>query len=150
MPEKMLKEYLDRNRVPYHVIYHRPAFTAQEVAASAHIPGSALAKTVVVEVDHRLAMAVVPATKRVDLDRVKEAANAREVRIAREEEFSACFPGCEVGAEPPIGELYGMEVYLSADIARSKVVNFSGGTHSELINMAYRDYENLVRPTLMT
>jgi Ala-tRNA(Pro) deacylase len=149
MPVTQLKEFLDRNNVKYVTIAHSLAYTAQEVAASAHIPGKDLAKTVVVKLDGKLAMVVVPASKRVNLDLVRQAAGARTAELAQEAEFKDRFPGCDVGAMPPFGNLYGMEVLASEELAADDEVAFNAGTLTELIRMSWKDYQRLVQPKLV-
>ncbi|MEW5995053.1 MAG: YbaK/EbsC family protein, partial [Candidatus Zixiibacteriota bacterium] len=108
MPVKKLKDFLDSNDVKYVVISHSPAFTAQQIAASAHIPGKELAKTVMIKIDGRMAMAVLPASYRVDFSLLKTATGGASVELANEQEFKNLFPECDVGAMPPFGNLYDM------------------------------------------
>ena len=103
MPVKKLKDFLDAEKVKYIMISHSQAFTAQETAASAHISGKELAKTVMVKIDGKMAMAVLPASYRVDFELLKKAAGAKEAELATEDEFKGMFPGCDVGAMPPFG-----------------------------------------------
>jgi Ala-tRNA(Pro) deacylase len=149
MPAAKLKELLEREKVKYVSIAHSTAYTAQEIAASAHIPGKEIAKTVIVKLDGKMAMAVLPATVKVDLDRLREAAGAAKVSLAVEEEFERLFPGCPVGAMPPFGNLYGMEVYVDRGLAEDEEIAFNAGSHAELIRMAYRDFERLAKPRLV-
>lgn len=146
MPVQTLKDFLDDNGVRYTVVSHSPAFTAQEIAESAHISGRWIAKTVMVKIDGRMAMAVLPATCRVDLDLLKDVAGAGTVQLAAEDEFKYRFPGCAVGAMPPFGNLFGMEVFVADILRESEEIAFNAGTHSELIRLAYRDFERLVKP----
>jgi Ala-tRNA(Pro) deacylase len=146
MPLQKLREFLDGNHVKYVTISHSVAYTAQEVAASAHIKGKELAKTVMVVVDGELGMAVVPASSQVDLQLLKGAASARDVRLASESEFKDRFPGCETGAMPPFGNLYGMKVYVAESLTQDKEIAFNAGTHSELIKLDYQDFERLAQP----
>ncbi len=146
MPVQKLKDYLDDNGVKYTLVSHSPAFTAQEIAQTAHIPGKWLAKTVMVKIDGKMAMAVLPATCRVDLDLLKEAAGAKTVQLAAEDEFKYRFPGCAVGAMPPFGNLFGMEVFVADILREDEEIAFNAGTHSELIRLPYRDFERLVKP----
>ncbi len=148
MPLKQLKEFLDSQGVKYVTIGHSAAFTAQEIAASAHIPGKELAKTVIVELDGRLAMAVLPASLKIDFDRLQQAAGAKKAGLADEVQFADLFPGCEVGAMPPFGNLYGMEVYVSECLAEDEEIAFNAGSHTELVRLAYADFERLVQPKL--
>jgi len=148
MPVQKLKEFLDSNSVKYVVIKHSAAFTAQEIAASAHIPGKELAKTVMVKVDGKMSMAVVPASYRVDMQRLKEVAGAGSVDLASEQEFKDMFPACEVGGMPPFGNLYDMDVFVAKSLAEDEEIAFNAGSHTELIRLAYGDFERLVQPTV--
>lgn len=150
MPVKKLKEFLDKERVKYVSIKHSPAYTAQEVAQSAHVPGKDVAKTVMVKVDGKMAMAVLPASSKVDLERLKKAAGAGKVELANESEFKGLFPDCEVGGMPPFGHLYGMAVYCSPELAEDEQIAFNAGSHTELIRLAYRDFERLEKPKIAT
>lgn len=146
MPVQKLKEFLDSNQVKYVQISHSPAVTAQEIAAAAHIPGIELAKTVIAKFDGKMAMAVVPASHQVDFDELKKAAGVSNAELADEKEFKDRFPDCEVGAMPPFGNLYGMEVIVSEALADDEKIAFNAGSHSELIQLPYKDFERLVRP----
>lgn len=147
MPGSRLREFLDKEHVKYVTIGHSPAFTAQEVAASAHIPGKQLAKSVVVRIDGELALVVMPASENIELDRLKAAVGASEVEIASEDEFRDMFPDCETGAMPPFGNLYGVKVFVSQDLREDEEIAFNAGSHSELVKLAYADFERLVHPT---
>lgn len=149
MPLDKLKEFLDDNDIKYVSIRHSPAYTAQEVAASGHIPGRELAKTVIVRLDGNLAMVAVPASEQVSLESLKVTTGANEAEIAEESEFKDHFPGCELGAMPPFGNLFGMDVYVSETLTRDEQIAFSAGSHSELLRMAYRDFERLVEPKVL-
>ncbi len=148
MPVKRLKDFLDQHGVKYVSISHSPAFTAQEIAASAHIPGRELAKTVMVKLDGKMAMAVLPASYQVDLDGLKKLAGAGRIELATEEEFRDLFPGCEPGAMPPFGNLYGMPVFVSETLAEDEEIAFNAGSHTELVRLGYADFVRLVEPKL--
>lgn len=149
MPVKRLKEFLDSHNMKYVTISHSRAFTAQETATSAHIPGKELAKTVMVKADGKMAMAVLPASYKVDFDLLKKATGSGKIEIADEEEFKGLFPGCEVGAMPPFGNLYGMDVFVAKSLAEDEEIAFNAGSHRELVRMAYKDFERLVKPRVM-
>ena len=149
MPVKKLKEFLNSNQIKYVLISHSPAYTAQEIAASAHIPGKELAKTVVVKIDGKLAMAVLPASCQVDFDLLKGAAGARQVELATEQEFRNKFPGCELGAMPPFGNLYDMEVFAAESLSVDEEIAFNAGSHTELLRLAYHDFQRLVVPRVL-
>ena len=149
MPAKMLKELLDSHRIQYVTIPHTPAYTAQEVAASTHTPGMEMAKTVIIKLDGRVAMAVLPAPLHLSLERLRKSTGARTVELASEVEFKDIFPGCEVGAMPPFGNLYDMPVYVARTLADDDEIAFNAGTHTEVIRMHYQDFDRLVHPTLV-
>jgi len=148
MPVKKLKEFLDRENIKYVSIRHSPAYTAQEIAATAHIPGKELAKAVIVKLDGKMAMAVLPASHQIDFNLLKEASGARKVELATEEEFKDMFPDCEIGGMPPFGNLYGMEVFAAKALAGDEEIAFNAGSHSELMRLACKDFERLVKPKI--
>jgi Ala-tRNA(Pro) deacylase len=149
MPVKKLKEHLDSQKIRYVTISHSPAFTAMEVAESAHVPGRVLAKTVVVALDGRMAMAVLPSTLKVDLNLLRESAGAEEAKLATESEFKSLFPDCETGAMPPFGNLYGMDVYVSPSLAEDDQIAFNAGSHTEVMMLAYQDFARIVKPRVV-
>jgi len=124
------------------------AYTAQEVAAAAHVPGKEVAKTVMVKLDGDLAMVVLPATDRVSIERVRAATGAREVELAAEHEFSDLFPKCEVGAMPPFGNLWDLPVFVDEHLREDEVIAFNAGTHTELMKLPYSEFERLVEPVV--
>jgi len=148
MPLSKLREFLDSNNVKYMVISHSLAYTAQGVAALAHVSGKKLAKTVIVKIDGILAMAVVPAADHVDLDRLRILTGAQTVEVATEREFKDAFPDCETGAMPPFGNLYDMPVYADVSLAENEEITFTAGTHRELVRMNWGDMARLVNLTV--
>ena len=149
MPVKILKEFLDSHKVHYETLTHPVTYTAQRTAESVHIRAKELAKTVMVKIDGKMAMAVLPASHRVDLELLQKAAGAKQVELAEEQEFKNLFPGCEVGAMPPFGNLYEMEVYVAASLVEDEDILFNAGSHTELIKMGYNDFESLVQPKIV-
>lgn len=149
MPVKRLKSYLDRNEVTYELLKHPRAYSAQEVAAESHITGWELAKTVIVKLDGTFAMAVLPASEYVDFELFEDAAGVYRVELATEEEFMDLFPGCDLGAMPPFGNLYGMKVYVAPELSEDEFISFNAGSHTELIRLAYADFERLVDPVML-
>lgn len=144
-----LKHLLDDSGVDYATIHHPTTFTAQETAQAAHISGQKVAKTVMAKLDGKLAMIVVPAAHRVNLSALREQTGAHRVELAHENEFEDAFPECELGAMPPFGTLYGMEVFVEQELARNDTIAFNAGTHDELMTMAYRDFARLASPTML-
>lgn len=143
-----LKECLDDNKVKYEVLKHPQVYTAQDVAAATHVPGKELAKSVVVKADDRFVLAVLPAPRKVDTEKLQKELGANEVRMAHESEFASMFPGCELGAMPPFGNLYDVDVYVDSSLTRDEEIVFNAGTHVEAIRMTYKDFERLVTPTV--
>jgi Ala-tRNA(Pro) deacylase len=149
MPANKLTEFLDSEKVKYVSISHSPAYTAQEVAASAHIHGKDMAKTVMITLNGKMAMAVLPASRKIGFDLLQAASGTENVQLAGERAFCDIFPGCEVGAMPPFGNLYGMDVYVSKLLADDAEIVFNAGSHTELIRMAYDDFVRLVKPKVV-
>jgi Ala-tRNA(Pro) deacylase len=149
MPLQRLREFLDQNRVKYLSISHSPAYTAQEIAATAHIPGQELAKTVMVKLDGAMAMAVLPASFQVDLEELRSAAGAEKVELASEAEFKGLFPGCEPGAMPPFGNLWNLPVFACERLAEDEEIAFNAGSHTELVKLSFADFARLVEPRVV-
>lgn len=149
MPLSKLREFLDSQGIRYLICSHSLAYTAQGIAALTHISGKELAKTVIVRIDGELAMVVVPASRHVDLALLKQAAGARAVEIASEQEFKDKFPDCEAGAMPPLGNLYGLAVYADESLSSNQEITFNAGTHRELLRMDWADLVRLVEPTIL-
>lgn len=149
MPCKKLIQYLDENNVKYITITHSQAFTAQQVAASAHIKGKDMAKTVIIKINGKLAMAVLPANFHVDFQLLKEITGNEDVVLAHEPEFKDLFDDCETGAMPPFGNLYGLDVYVAQSLTQNEEIAFNAGNHSELIKMSYADFDKLAKPKVL-
>jgi len=149
MPSQKLKNFLDEKKIKYVTITHSLAYTAQEIAASAHLPGKGFAKTVLIKVKGKLAIAVLPASYKIDFDLLKKSLKTEDVRLANEQEFKDKFPGCEVGAMPPFGNLYGLDTFVAATLVEDEEFAFNAGTHTEIIRMQYHDFEKLVNPTIL-
>ncbi|MDI5984024.1 YbaK/EbsC family protein [Halomonas sp. M4R5S39] len=141
-----VKRFLDDNGVKYVIQQHSPAYTAQEVAEAAHVPGRHFAKCVMVEIDGRLALTVLPATDRVDLQRLARSVGAQSVELAKEADFEDRFPDCEPGAMPPFGNLFELEVFVSPHLAEADLISFNAGSHREVMQLAYSVFDRLVKP----
>lgn len=137
------------NNVEYSLISHSPAYTAPEIAAICHLPGKYLAKVVIIKVDGKFAMVVEPANKRVNFKSFAQLIGANKVELASESEFQNKFPDCELGAMPPFGNLYDMDVYVAESLTEDKQIAFNAGSHDELIRMSFKDYERLVHPNIL-
>jgi len=149
MPLTKLRAFLDEHHIKFVVISHSKAYTAQGIAAIAHIPGQELAKTVIVKLDGSLAMAVLPASYQVDLLALKKLTGVKDAALASEREFKQHFPDCETGAMPPFGNLYSIPVYVDETLTADKEIAFNAGTHLELIRMSFADFKTLVKPDVL-
>lgn len=148
MPMNRLKQFLDRNGVKYEAISHSVAYTAQGIAALMHIPGKELAKTVIVKIGGVFAMAVIPASRQLDLAQLRKAAHTIDVELASEMEFKSKFPDCETGAMPPFGNLYEMTVFADEGLSHDQEIAFNAGSHRELIRLSWGDFQRLVNPVM--
>lgn len=142
-----LEGYLRENGVPFQVQHHAVAYTAQEVAATEHVPGKMLVKVVMVLADDDLVMTALPAPYMLDVDKAGEILG-KKVRLAEEEEFAHAFPDCEVGAMPPFGNLYDVPVYVDESLTQDETIVFQAGTHTDTISARYADFERLAQPTV--
>lgn len=149
MPIRSLDKLLDSRNIAYRSYNHTPTYTAQETAEVLHTTGYEVAKTVLLNVDDRFVIAVLPACEQVNLNQFRQQIGAEEIRLASEDELQAIAPMCDRGSMPPIGNLFGLPVYVSISLAKDEVISFSGGTHTEDIRMSYNDFEWLVQPQLM-
>jgi Ala-tRNA(Pro) deacylase len=140
-----LQGFLDENHIPYSVMTHSTAYTAQGAAATMQISGKELAKTVVLWMDEEMILAVLPAPNHVRLDKLA-AEVGKPVRLATEQEFSSLFPDCELGAMPPFGSLYNLPVYVDESLAGDEAIVFNAGTHRDAIRMRYDDFVHLAKP----
>ena len=146
---RRLKEILDQAKIPYEVYNHPSAFTAQEIAASQHIPGREMAKVVILKIDGSLVMAVVPASRLVSLATVKASLGCKEATLATEDEFAARFPECEIGAMPPFGNFFDLPVYADPVLEMDETIFFNAGNHQQTVKLKYRDFKELVKPRVV-
>jgi Ala-tRNA(Pro) deacylase len=144
-----LQSYLRDHGVCFTLRHHPVAYTAQQVASVEHISGDQLAKPVVVQADGRLAMLVLPASYLVQLTRVGPALGAEEVHLVHEADLAALFADCEVGALPPFGNLYDIDVYVDQTLTKDEFIEFRAGSHTDTLRIAYADFARLVRPTVV-
>jgi Ala-tRNA(Pro) deacylase len=149
MSATQLVDLLESEHVPFARVTHPDAYSAHELAVGAHIPEREVAKTVIVKVDGDLAMAVLPASRDVDVELLEVHLDAERVRLSGESEFRRKFPDCETGAMPPFGNLYGLQVYVDESLTKVPEIAFEAGSHHEAIRLAYKDFERLVRPTVL-
>ncbi len=145
---KRLQTYLDSHKIAYKVLSHDKAFSARRTAEALHVSGDLFAKVVVVKADQRFVMAVVTSTWRIDFKRLEEVLDSKHVRLATEHELAELFPDCEVGTMPPFGNLYNMAVYVDQLLTKDEHIFFDAGTHTGAMKLRYRDFAELVHPTV--
>ena len=143
---RRLKEYLDHELIPYEVMTHDETHRAPELARALHVLAKELAKVVILKVGERFVMAVLPADLKVEVRHLRDVFQTHEVRLATEEEFRALFPDCDLGAMPPFGNLYGMDVYVDECLMTNEQIVFQAGTYSEAVKLPYQTFANLVHP----
>jgi Ala-tRNA(Pro) deacylase len=148
MPVKAIIDYLDQNNIRYIIINHSAAYTASEIAASAHIKGQNLAKTVMVKICDKMNLLVIPAKYQINFDYLKKYTECDSIELANENEFTQLFPDCQTGAMPPFGHLYGMKTYLDKTLTYDEEIAFNAGNHSQLIQLSFKDYMKLVKPEI--
>ncbi len=149
MQSRNIEKYLEKHHVDYEIIEHKPAYTAQEIAAISHVKGRNLAKTVILKVDGKLIMLVEPANMKVDLEELKKLMGAKKIELASEYEFQNKFPDCETGAMPPFGDLFHMDVYMSDSMKGDQEIAFNAGSHSEILKMSCKNFIDLVHPNFI-
>lgn len=142
-------DYLDSQGIRYETSQHRPTFTAQQMAAEEHVPGMEVAKPVVVRVDGKPYLCVLPACCKIDMKALKDSLHADDVALADEDEMAALFADCMLGAEPPFGHLYGMETLVDIELEKRPHLVFQAGTHEMAVHMAMDDYNKLEQPRVM-
>lgn len=145
---EQLEQYLQKQQVAYQIQHHPQAYTAQQIAECEHISGHKVAKSVVVSANNKIVLLVLPASCRVDIGKVQQCLGAQSVRLAREEELQSIFPDCEVGTEPPFGNLYNIPVCVEKSLANQETIVFPIGTHTETMSLKYADFERLAQPTV--
>ena len=143
---KKLKDYLEKNQVRYEVGFHERVYTSQEIAAATHVPGKELAKVVMVKADGKMVMLVLPASYRVDTKKLKKVLKCKRLGVAKEKDFEELFPDCEVGAMPPFGNLYNLEIWVDQVLTEDEFIVFQAGSHVETLKIKYSDYIRLVNP----
>lgn len=149
MPVKVLKEFLNQNKVEYTAISHPLAYAAREISHICHIPEKQLAKTVIIIASNKLMMMVIPANESIDFNSLRKALHENDVSLATEKDFVQIFPDCEIGAMPPFGNLYHLDVCVDEHLAKNDEIAFNAGTHTEVVKLSFKDFERLVKPKVL-
>lgn len=146
--QSSIENFLERQRIPFTTFTHQSAFTAQEEAAVSHIPGWSWAKTIVCMADEQPIFAVLPAPCMIDFERLRLLVGAKKLRLASEDEMSRLYPGCEVGATPPLGTLYKQRVFVDQSLFGDPEIVFDAGSHDRAIRMHYGDFVEVAKPVV--
>ena len=147
---KRVRDVFDDAKISYEIYNHPLAYTAQEIAERQHFSGDEMAKVVMLVVDGQLVMAVVPASHKVHAPTVRRSLRAGEVRLATEDEFTSRFPGCEIGAMPPFGNLFGIPVYVDPMVGEYEYIYFNAGNHVQTVRLHYADFQRLANPQIVS
>ena len=145
---RRLKKFLKDNKVKFKSFKHDEVFTTQEVAASQHVPGNRMVKTVVVKLDGQPALAVVPAPRMIDFAKLKKVAGAKKGELASEKDIHDCIPDCEVGTMTPLGPLYGIPVYADTALSGEKDIFFNAESHTDTLQIAFGDFQRITELTM--
>ena len=140
-----VQSYLDQNGINYRMSKHETAYTAQDLASKEHVPGRQVIKPVVVKASDEFVMCALPASHKVDLAELRQQLGTDDVRLAEEEDLEKLFPDCELGAEPPIGRIYGMPTLMDESLFQDKMVTFQAGTHCDAVTMSLSDFRRIAR-----
>lgn len=144
-----IKELLEKEKINYQVLEHDPAYTAMEVAQAQHVPGHQMIKSVIVGADGKWIMCVLPATHKIDFDKLKRVLNLKEAVLANEAKVATLFPGFEIGAMPPFSQMGGLKVYLDKSLEENETVAFNAGTHTDVLKIKLKDYMRLAKPVVI-
>jgi Ala-tRNA(Pro) deacylase len=139
-------DHLRRQHVSFELILHRPAATASQRAESLHVPGRQVAKGVLVYASGRPVLLVMPATHRIEIDRLMEHFGSTDVVLAKEDDLVRVFFDCERGAVPALGSLYGIETIVDTSLGGSSEIVFDGNSRHESVRIRYRDFEAVEKP----
>ena len=144
-----LADFLKEHKVDFEIIPHPQRFSALDTAKSAHVKSHDMVKTLMLWVDGEMSMMLLPANMHMDFEEFSRATNSRTVRMASESEFHLCFPECELGAQPAIGNLFELPVYVALPLTQHEYIVFNGGNHHELVKMGWHDFFELVQPIII-
>jgi Ala-tRNA(Pro) deacylase len=143
-----IDDFLTNQGVRFERLHHRPAYTANRVAQALHVPGREMAKTVLLRTDHGYMVAVLPATHRLDMGRLRQELNGEPVGLASEREMEGLFPDCERGSIPPFGSMYQLPTLVDESLAADEKIVFEAQSHEDAIRMSYRDFSAVEHPQM--
>ena len=141
-----IKELLEKEEISYQVLEHNLAYTALEIAEKVHLPGHQVVKSIVINGDGKWMLCVLPSTHKIDFEKLKKAFSLKEASLANEGKVASLFPGCDVGAMPPFGQLAGLQVYVDTDLHENETIAFNAGTHTDMLKIKFKDYLRIAKP----
>lgn len=143
-------DYLNNQGCTFRVTEHTPTFTAEQLAEAEHVPPRQVAKPVVVRTEHGgYYLCVLPADRKISLYALEQLLDQGTVQLATEEELRCLFDDAQVGAEPPLGELYHLPTLMDRTLNKDKEIVFQAGTHEKAIWMPMAEYKRLVNPRVL-
>lgn len=140
----MLEHYLDRNHYPFELVKHPYASDSLSVAEQAHIDPRHVVKCVMLEDDIGYVMAVCQASARISLKTLHYQLN-RKLKFATESEIADLIGDCVLGAIPPVGELYDVDMVVDDDLLNQKELYFEAGDHEDLVHVTAETFEKMVK-----
>lgn len=143
----IIRDLLRSHHVRHQSLLHSPSPTAAHLAQSLHVTGDRVAKTVLIQADGRNVLAVLPATHRINLERMAEFLGAREVVIASEDEVESVFHDCQRGAIPPFGSVYGLQTVVDSGLSNGREIVIEGNLRHEGVRLRYQDFEMIEHPS---
>ncbi len=142
-------EFLDESGAKYEITEHKPAFSAQRMAAEEHEPGRYVAKPVLVKADDKFILCILSACNKIDLGALKAQLGAKSVELATEDDIAEIFTDCELGAEPPFGNLYGLDTVMDKYLEKGGHIIFQAGSHDKAVRMSVEDYRKLAEAKVL-
>lgn len=138
-----VKSYLESEQLSYEILQHPHTSSSAETADAAFIWQDQLAKSVLLEDETGYMMAILPASNRVDLKKLREKLH-RPLELASEAELGEIFVDCEIGAVPPVGQAYGIPMIYDDSLAKLANVYFEAGDHEDLVYMGGSEFMQLL------
>jgi Ala-tRNA(Pro) deacylase len=145
---RKLQAVLDNYKVPFEVLPHSETYTAQETAEVQRVSGDKMAKVVMVKKENGTpVMLVLPASYHVNFSWLREVLGTRAT-LEEEREFRGLFPECDIGAEPPFGNLFDLDTVVDTSLTKDDEIVFNAGSHYQTVKMRYDDYVRIVHPKI--
>ncbi len=145
-----IRRMLEVRGIPFEELHHPEVYTAQEVAQREHVSGHRVAKVVVVMADNRPVELILPASRHVNLDRVRTVLQAQEIRLATEAEMEQFFTDCEIGAIPALRHWKNVDVLMDRSLKVEGQILFQAGSHADAVRLNFQDWYEMVNPQVAT